>query len=90
MNSFLAKSKKALGGGITAAAVGLTATLTPALSDGVITTDELWKVATLTLGGFVLGFAGVWATPANATDVVPEGDDELPDPEPDESEAGDI
>lgn len=64
--SFLARSKKAIAGGITAAAVALGASLPGAIADGVFEWPaEFWPVATFTIGGFVLGFAGVWAAPKN-------------------------
>ena len=63
---FLARSKKAVAGGITAGAAALATSLAPAIADGIFTwPDEFWPVATFTIGGFVLGFAGVWAAPAN-------------------------
>lgn len=64
---FLAKSKKAIAGGVTTAAVALGTSLAPAIADGVFEwPGEFWPVATFTIGGFILGFAGVWAAPKNA------------------------
>lgn len=68
MNDFLARSKKAVAGAVTGAAAALVGSLPAALADGVFTLEELWPVLTLTIGGAVLGFAGVWIAPANKTD----------------------
>lgn len=64
--SFIAKSKKAVAGGIAGAATALVTTVPPAIGDGVFTTAEFWFVATTTVGAFVVGFATVWIAPANA------------------------
>ncbi|WP_137843871.1 hypothetical protein [Microbacterium sp. 2FI] len=68
MSTFLSRSKKAVAGGCAAAAVALGTTLQPAIADGVfVWPDEFWPVATFTVGAFLVGFAGVWAAPANDT-----------------------
>jgi hypothetical protein len=64
--SFLAKSKKAVAGGIAGAATALVTTVPSAVGDGVFTQAEFWFVATTTVGAFVVGFATVWVAPANA------------------------
>lgn len=64
---FLAKARKALAGGITGAITGGAATaLASAFSDGSINGQEAWAILGLTVGGFALGFAGVYAAPKNA------------------------
>lgn len=65
--SFLAKSRKALAGGITGLVTGSVGTsIAAAISDGTITSGEAWGIVGVAVGGFVLGFAGVWAAPRNA------------------------
>jgi len=72
---FIPKSKKAVAGGIAGAAIAITTHLPPAIADGVFEIPgELLPVLTWTLGGFVLGFAGVWIAPANKVDDEPEDD----------------
>ena len=64
---FLARSKKALAGGITGALTGgVTGAITAALSDGRIDGSEGWGILAFLVGGFAVGFAGVWAAPKNA------------------------
>lgn len=64
--SFLARSKKAIAGGITGAVAAGSTALTTALSDGSINSADGWLIAGAVVGGFAVGFAGVWAAPANA------------------------
>ena len=64
---FFARSKKALAGGITGLLTGgVTGTISTALSDGTISGAEGWQILGFAVGGFVIGFAGVWAAPKNA------------------------
>lgn len=67
-NGFIARSKKAVAGAITGAAIAIGAQLPGAIADGVFTVPEFWTVFTFTVGGAVIGFAGVWAAPANASE----------------------
>lgn len=70
MPGFLARSKKAIAGGFAGALTAASGVLTVALTGG---TDIVWAtVASVAAGGFVVGFAAVWAAPANAT--VPDVD----------------
>ena len=62
-SGFVARSRKAFVAGIVGAAGGVTSTLPAALADAVVTWPEVAAVATMTIGGFVLGFATVWAMP---------------------------
>ena len=64
--SFLARSRKALAGGITGAVTAGSVALQSALADGEISQTDAWTIAGAVLGGFAVGFAGVWAAPANA------------------------
>lgn len=64
--SFLARSKKAIAGGITGAVAAGSTALTTALGDGVLSGADGWLIAGAVVGGFAVGFAGVWAAPANA------------------------
>lgn len=64
---FLARSRKALAGGITGLVTGTAGTaLVAAIADGVISSQEGWTILAAAVGGFLVGFAGVWAAPANA------------------------
>lgn len=63
--SFLAKSKKAVAGGIAAAATAAGGALAVAFGDGSFSEADAWTVAGLVVGGFVAGFAAVWNAPAN-------------------------
>ena len=63
--SFLARSRKAIAGAISGASVAILAQLPALISDGAFTGDEFWAALTFALGGAVIGFAGVWAAPAN-------------------------
>lgn len=63
--SFLARSKKAIAGGITGAVTAGSTALTAALADGSISTADGWLLAGAVVGGFAVGFTGVWAAPAN-------------------------
>jgi hypothetical protein len=64
---FLARSKKAIAGGIAGLATGgLGSAITAALADGSVDSADLWGVASIALGGFLLGFLTVWNAPANA------------------------
>lgn len=65
--SFLAQSKKAVAGGVTAAVAAGASALGLAAADGNITVAELWTVAGAVVGGFLVGALGVWGAPANAT-----------------------
>lgn len=65
--SFLALSKKAVAGGAAGAVTGALASLKTALGDGQIDTADLWTIAGSAVGGFFVGFIGVWWAPANAT-----------------------
>lgn len=65
--SFLARSKKAVAGGITGAAAAGSTALTTALADGAINDGDVWLIVGAIVGGFAVGFAGVWAAPANET-----------------------
>ena len=62
-SGFVARSRKAFVAGIVGAAGGITSTLPTALADSIVTGPEIAAVATMTIGGFVLGFATVWAMP---------------------------
>lgn len=64
--SFLARSKKAVAGGITGAVTAGSTALTAALADGNLNSSDAWLIAGAVVGGFAVGFAGVWAAPANA------------------------
>lgn len=64
--SFLARSKKAIAGGITGAVAAGSTALTTALADGALSSADGWLIAGAVVGGFAVGFAGVWAAPANA------------------------
>ena len=64
--SFLERSKKAIAGGVTGAVSAGSVALTSALSDGAIDGGDGWLIAGAVVGGFAVGFAGVWAAPANA------------------------
>lgn len=63
---FLAKARKAVAGGLAGGVAAAGTAITGALADGVITSGEWWAAAGLTLGGFVIGFAAVYAAPKNA------------------------
>ena len=63
--SFLARSKKAIAGGITGAVAAGSTALTTALADGSFDATDGWVLAGALVGGFFVGFAGVWAAPAN-------------------------
>lgn len=65
--SFFARSKKAIAGGITGAVAAGSTALTSALADGSLSGSDGWLIAGAALGGFAVGFAGVWAAPANAS-----------------------
>lgn len=65
--SFLAQSKKAIAGGITAAVAAGGSALGIAAADGNLTAADLWTVAGAVVGGFLVGAVGVWNAPANAT-----------------------
>ena len=64
--SFVARSRKAIAGGITGAVAAGSTALTSAAADGRIDAAEGWIIAGAVVGGFAVGFAGVWAAPANA------------------------
>jgi hypothetical protein len=64
---FLAKSKKAVAGGIAGAVTAAGTAVATASADGVIDTGDLWVIASAIVGGFAVGFAGVWYAPANAS-----------------------
>lgn len=64
--SFLARSKKAIAGGIAAGATAGSTAVATAFSDGVFDQADVWIVISAVVGGFAVGFAGVWAAPANA------------------------
>lgn len=64
--SFLDRSRKALAGGVTGAVTAGGTALTTALVDGSISGGDGWLLLGAVLGGFAIGFAGVWAAPANA------------------------
>lgn len=64
--SFLARSKKAIAGGVTGAVAAGSTALTTALADGALDGGDGWLIAGAVIGGFAVGFAGVWAAPANA------------------------
>lgn len=64
---FLAGVRKAVAGGIVGAVTGgAGSTFAAAIADLTITSSEGWSIAGAILAGFALGFAGVWAAPANA------------------------
>lgn len=66
--SFIEKASKAVAGGVTGAATGgVGSSIALALSDGSISGADVWAIVTIALAGFVTGFAGVYAAPANAT-----------------------
>lgn len=64
--SFLDRSRKALAGGVTGAVAAGGTALTTALVDGSISGGDGWLLLGAVVGGFAVGFAGVWAAPANA------------------------
>ncbi|MFB7843646.1 hypothetical protein [Microbacterium sp. NPDC056052] len=64
--SFLARSKKAVAGGIAGAVTGGTGALTTAFADGSFSQADAWLILAAVVGGFAVGFAGVWGAPANA------------------------
>ena len=64
--SFLARTKKAIAGGIAGLATGgVGSAVTAALSDGAVTGAEVWGIVALAIGGFFVGFGTVYAAPAN-------------------------
>ena len=63
--SFLATAKKALAGGIAGAATAVGGGLATAFADGAFSEADAWTVAGLTIGGFAVGFAAVYAAPKN-------------------------
>lgn len=65
--SFLAQSKKAVAGGIVAGATAFSGALTSALNDGAVNGGDLWLIVGAIVGGFAVGFAGVWVAPPNAS-----------------------
>lgn len=65
--SFLARSKKAIAGGIAAAVTAGGSALTLGLSDGDLNSADAWTIAGAVVGGFFIGFVGVWGAPANAS-----------------------
>lgn len=64
--SFLARSKKAIAGGIAAAVTAGGGALTAAATDGGISSTDGWLILGAVVGGFLVGATGVWAAPANA------------------------
>lgn len=70
--TFLARSKKAIAGGIAAAVTAGSTALTTAFADGAIDGADGWVIAGAVVGGFAIGFAGVWAAPANEAAVTGE------------------
>lgn len=64
---FFSRSKKALAGGATGAVTGAGTAFSSALSDGTISEGDVWLIIGAAVGGFAVGFAGVWAAPANRT-----------------------
>lgn len=64
--SFLARSRKAIAGGITGAVSAGGAALATAAADGAIDAADGWVVAGAIVGGFLVGAVGVWSAPANA------------------------
>ena len=64
--SFLARSRKAIAGGVTGAVAAGSTALATAGADGMISAADGWIVAGAVVGGFAVGFVGVWAAPANA------------------------
>lgn len=65
--AFLATARKAVAGGIAGLiAGGAGSAIAAASADLTITAAEWWQIAALAFGGFVVGFAGVYAAPANA------------------------
>jgi hypothetical protein len=68
MHAFLATARKAVAGGIAGLITGGAASaIASAAADLTITGAEWWSIAGLAFGGFVVGFASVYAAPANAT-----------------------
>lgn len=66
--SFLARTKKAIAGGIAGLATGGVGTaVTAALADGAVTGDEVWGIVGFAVGGFFVGFGTVFYAPRNAT-----------------------
>lgn len=65
--SFLARSRKAIAGGITGAVAAGGSALTAAAADGGIDQADAWVIAGAVVGGFLVGAVGVWAAPANAS-----------------------
>lgn len=65
--TFLQRARKAVAGGVAGlAAGGLGTAISAAISDGQVTSGEVWQIAALAVGGFALGFGAVFAAPANA------------------------
>lgn len=63
---FLARSKKALAGGIAGLVTGgLGSAISAAFSDGTVTGAEGWQILGVAIGGFLVGFATVWVAPKN-------------------------
>jgi hypothetical protein len=66
--TFLARTRKAVAGGIAGLATGGIGTaITSAVSDGTVTGAEGWQIVTIAIGGFLVGFGAVFLAPANAT-----------------------
>jgi hypothetical protein len=60
---FIARTRKAAVGGLSAAAAAVVAAVPGQVADGVYTDAELWFAITVTAGGAVVGFAAVWRIP---------------------------
>lgn len=62
---FFARSKKALAGGAAGAVTGVGTAFSSAIADGTISEGDAWLIAGAAVGGFVVGFTGVWVAPKN-------------------------
>jgi hypothetical protein len=67
MKDFLAKSKKAIAGGIAGAVTAAGTAIATAFADGAFDQADAWIVASAVVGGFLVAAATVYAAPANAT-----------------------
>jgi len=63
--SFLAKTSKAFAGGVTGLVAAVGTSVGVAFADGKFDESDIWVTLTALIGGFVVGFAGVYAAPAN-------------------------
>ncbi len=64
--SFIAPTKKANARAVSGAVAAGSTARTTALTDGSIDQADAWIIAGAIVGGAAVGFATVWAAPANA------------------------